>query len=138
MFQPRRIQSEPTWSDPAGIKIYTISASGRDVDQSAFAVQLAAMKTRVPIDWSEAPAFAIFHEGAGALYLVLVWWGNDNELFIRVAVREPGGWVSDMSRYSFCLWDLEIMWHERQFFIDTIYCAEPDLAAYRLKRYGNV
>ena len=96
------------------------------------------MKALAPIDWSRTPTFAIFHEGAGALYLVLAWWGNDNELFTRVAVREPQGWVSEAGQYSFCLWDLEVMWNERQYFIDTVYCAEPNLASYRLKRYGNV
>lgn len=88
------------------------------------------------VEWMKTPAFAIFHRGSVALYLVLAWWGNANELFTRVAVLEQNKWIEDANRFSFCLWDLEVMWHERQYFIDSVYCAEPDLASYRLKRHG--
>jgi hypothetical protein len=137
VFTPRRIVSRSDWSDSDGIKIYTISASGRDVDHRLFTAQLGAMKAEVPLVWNRTPAFCIFHEGASAPYLVLGWWGNDNELFTRVAVREPEGWAIDPLRYSFCLWDLEVMWHERLAFIETMYGGLPDLASYRLNRHCN-
>ena len=137
MFTPRRITSRPEWSDPDGIKIYTISASGSDVDHGQFTAQLRAMKSHVRVVWDRTAAFCIFHDGASAAYLVLGWWGNDNELFTRVAVREPAGWAIDPLKYSFCLWDLEVMWHERQTFIDTLYSGSSDLASYRLRRYGS-
>jgi hypothetical protein len=137
VFTPRRIISRPEWSDPDGIKIYTISARGSDVNQGQFADQLQAMKSQARITWHRTPAFCIFHEGASAAYLVLGWWGNDNELFTRVAVREPAVWTIDPLKYSFCLWDLEVMWHERQAFIETMYSGSSDLASYRLRRYGN-
>lgn len=136
MFSPRQIQSRVEWSDPDGVKLYTISADGGHVDHSAFLPQLVDMKRRVAVEWSTTPAFAIFHRGSTALYLVLAWWGNANELFTRVAVLEQNKWIEDPNRFSFCLWDLEVMWHERQYFIDSVYCAEPDLASYRLKRLG--
>ena len=80
------------------------------------------------------PAFAICHDGAGMQYLVLCYWGNDNELFTRVSVNLGGAWVEDPATYAFCLWDMEVMWAERAIFIDTLYSGNPDLAAYRARR----
>ncbi len=68
------------------------------------------------------------------LYLVLAWWGNDNELFVRVAVRESGTWLVGSDRYSFCLWDMEVMWFERQCYIDSMYSGSPNLQRYRAAR----
>jgi len=69
-------------------------------------------------------------------YLVLAWWGNENELFTSVSAKTESGWVEDASRYSFCLWDLEVFWHERNYFIEHIYCANPNLQSYRARRVG--
>jgi hypothetical protein len=137
MFRPRRIERRADWDDSDGVKIYAISATGLDVDRSAFTDELVEMKKRVSIDWRHTAAFAIFHDGATAPYLTLGWWGNDNELFTRVAARESQAWVTDAARYSFCIWDLEVMWHERQQYIDTVYTARPDLAAYRKRGYSG-
>lgn len=134
MYQPRTIASDPAWLDTDGIKIYTISTSPESVDQSAFRARLVQVKAQRTMAWSDTPAFAIFHEGSSALYLVVAWWGNDNELFTSVSVRTPLGWVEEPSRFSFCLWDLEVMWYERNAFVNFIYCPNPDLAAYRASR----
>ena len=68
------------------------------------------------------------------LVALLGWWGNDNEMFIAVAAEDATGWVEDLSRYSFCLWDMEVMWHERNAFIDWMYGVVPSLDAYRADR----
>lgn len=138
LFRPRRIDSSPEWHDEDGVKLYTVSASGRAVARSAYLVRLAEIKETIAIDWTTTPAFAIFHDGAHRLqYLVLAWWGNDNELLTSVSVREGERWVEDPRRYSFCLWDLEIFWAERAAFIDHLYCERPDLDAYRRARFAQ-
>ena len=135
MFHPRKIESHPSWADPSGIKIYTISAKGQPVDQSPYLVHLAETKRQKPVlDWSAVPAFAVFHDGASTAYLVLAWWGNDNELFTSVSVRAEMGWVEDPAKYSFCVYDLEVIWQERNHFIQFIECAGPSLEKYRTKR----
>jgi hypothetical protein len=63
-----------------------------------------------------------------------VWWGNDNELFTSVSARSSGDWVEDPRRYSFCLWDLEVFWFERNRYIELVYRSAPDLDAYRAAR----
>lgn len=74
---------------------------------------------------------------ATALYLVLAWRGNDNELFTSVSVKTESGWVEDASRFSFCLWDLEVFWWERNWFVETLYGLEPSLEAYRASHLGD-
>ncbi|WP_109126251.1 hypothetical protein [Dyella sp. C11] len=131
MYRPRPIVNLPRDTDPDGIKVYAISAPGKAVDVSHYLPRLQAMKQVRPIAWRSTPAFAIFHEGANARYLVLGWWGNDNEMFIAVAAEDASGWVEDMSRYSFCLWDMEVMWYERNAFVECMYGVVPSLDAYR-------
>lgn len=135
MYRPRPIMSLPADTDADGIKIYTIASGDEAVDSSRYLPRMAALKSARAIAWSTTPAFAICHEAAKARYLVLGWWGNDNEMFIAVAAEDASGWVEDMSRYSFCLWDMEVMWHERNAFVDWMYGAVPNLDAYRADRF---
>ncbi len=134
VFVPRRIESQPDWCDADGVKLYCISASGARVEHAAYLPRLMEMKRARAVDWPTTPAFAIFHDGATLRYLVLGWWGNDNELFTAVSVLTATGWVEDAGRFSFCVWDLEVMWHERNAFIAHVYCPAPNLAAYRASR----
>jgi hypothetical protein len=55
-------------------------------------------------------------------------------MFIAVAADDGTGWVEDMSRYSFCLWDMEVMWHERNAFVQNMYGTVASLEAYRADR----
>lgn len=134
MFQPRKIESHSSWTDADGIKIYTISASGMPVNQDGYALRLGEIKRQKNVDWATTPAFVLMHDGASCQYLVLAWWGNDNELFTSVSVITEAGWIEDPSRFSFCLWDLEVIWFERNCFIEHIYCASPSLENYRKSR----
>ena len=134
MFEPRRIDSHASWLDADGVKLYTISAHDRTVEQTGYRARLARVKTGIEVDWPSTAAFAIFHDGATAAYLVLAWWGNDNELFTSVSARSTQGWVEDPRRYSFCLWDLEVFWFERNRYVELVYRAAPDLDAYRAVR----
>jgi hypothetical protein len=134
MYRPRPIVSLPADTDVDGIKVYTIAADDRAVDIAHYLPRMNAMKQARPVSWRDTPAFAICHEAASARYLVLGWWGNGNEMFIAVAAEDATGWVEDMSRYSFCLWDMEVMWHERNAFVECMYGAVPSLEAYRADR----
>lgn len=107
------------------------------MDQAPYFLRLAEVKKQKAVAWPSTPAFAVFHDGAGAPYLVLAWWGNDNELFTSVSVKTASGWVEDPSRFSFCLYDLEVFWHERNCFIEFIDCPEPDIESYRAKRLSH-
>ena len=135
MYRPRRTERRTDWEQADGIKRYAIAATDAPVQPGLFEERLARVKQRKDWDWSGRPAFAIFHAGATGLYLVLAWWDNDNELFVSVSFRgESGDWVEDPLRHSFCLYDLEVIWAERQAYIDTLHSGRPDLSAYRAHR----
>jgi hypothetical protein len=134
MFKPRSIAGEIDWLDDTGTKIYTISAHHNKVAQSKYLPRLKDIKITHNRDWINTPAFVIFHDGSRCDYLVLVWWENDNELFTSVSVKVGGRWVEDPKKYSFCLYDLEILWAERNIYIQTIDCALPSLKKYQYSR----
>ena len=131
VYVPRHWSPIVGGSDADGLKLYSVSLTAAPVDTAPFKAKLDALKGSLDVPWSRTAAFAIFHRGADLDYLVLCWWGNDNELFVRVAVREGGEWTSDPERYSFCLWDMEIMWLERRSYIRWMYSGNADLEAYR-------
>ena len=138
MYQPRKTWPLTDCADPEQIKLYAISASGQPIETQPFLARLATVKAERALDWQHLPAFAIFHHGASMLYLVLCWWGNDNELFHSVSVLTAQGWVEDAQRYSFCLYDLEVIWFERNAFIAHIDQANADLDAYRAQRLPGI
>ena len=134
MFKQRKIESSPEWLDADGIKIYTVTRNNTAVDQTPFRQRLENVKNTRNLDWAITPAFALFHEGENFLYLVFAWWGNDNELFTSVSVLTESGWVEDHEKYSFCLYDLEIFWFERNAFVSTMYSGSSCIESYRKKR----
>ncbi len=134
MFRSRKIESDPGWIDPDGVKVYTISAQNLPVDQAPYLARLDEIKKQKAVVWASTPSFAIFHDGAEMAYLVLAWWSNDNELFTSVSVQTAGNWVEDPEKYSFCVYDLEVIWQERDHFVKFVDCARPSLASYRAAR----
>jgi hypothetical protein len=78
--------------------------------------------------------FVIRHSGFGADYLVLCWWDNQNELLQRVLVRRYGEprWSDGTGRFSICVWDLQVIWYERNAFVKHVLSQKtgPDLQAY--------
>jgi hypothetical protein len=64
--------------------------------------------------------FVICHQGRGGDYVVLCWWDLENELPTRVFVRGEQSWRPARDGESFCVWDLEILWLERQAYVATL------------------
>ena len=135
MYTPRKTLPLTSVSDPDGVKLYTISASGAEVDFARYRERLAYVKKDRNIN-SSIPSFAIMHDGATCAYLIVGWWSNGNELFLSVSVQEQNTWIEDMTKYSFCIWDLEVIWHERNSFIRYLYSGNPDLNKYRKDMNG--
>ncbi|HZE88141.1 MAG TPA: hypothetical protein VE404_01270 [Verrucomicrobiae bacterium] len=69
-------------------------------------------------------AFAIAHQGRGANYVVVCWWDRENELPTRVFVEESGRWRPAEGSESICVWDLQVLWFERETYVATL-LAEP-------------
>ncbi|MGI0119933.1 hypothetical protein [Zooshikella sp. RANM57] len=135
MFLKRKVECVTEYTDPDGMKLYSISFSGSKVDASKYIERLAAVKNEKALNWADIPAYAIFHDGEEREYLIVCWWLNGNELFHSVSVKEGGAWVEDPNKYSFCVYDLEIMWAERNFYIQTVDCENASIKEYRRRVY---
>ncbi len=106
------------------LKVYSITAVGPPPDWQEFepgaALALAALPPPAPPARPGA-GFLIGHRGRTERYVVLAWWDRENELPARVFVAgERGGWRPARDGESFCVWDLEVFWFERQAWVDTV------------------
>jgi hypothetical protein len=70
--------------------------------------------------------FAILHQGATIDYFGLYWWDGQIELPARVYVRGPKGWRLAAGGESFCVWDLRVIWWEREAYVTTVLAGRPD------------
>lgn len=119
MPTPRELNWGHLRLGPREFKCYRIQAPGQRGDWAHFALGLTEWLAHHPQRWSQQPGFVIFHQGAYRPYLICGWWDQGNELFQAVLVWADGQWQEDSQRYSFCLYDLEIFWAERHFFLQA-------------------
>lgn len=119
------------------LKIYGISHDGCPLTEEEFAggmvLALAALPRPAVALGRPGVGFLISHRGKTADYVVLGWWDRHNELPVRVFVREPGAfWRPSRGAESFCVWDLQVMWFEREAYVSTVMSGgDPDpVAAY--------
>lgn len=111
------------------LKLYDITLPGETIDEGVFEAGLPMALRALP-----APAFATSRPGVGFLirhqgldrqgrrigYLVLCWWDNGNELMTEVFIcgaGTDGKWIDARGRGSFCVWDMQIMAHERDAYV---------------------
>jgi len=125
------------------LKLYSIvygpGPLGREIYDEG--MRLALLQLPQPAEASHRPGvgFVIFHQGRGMHYLVLCWWDNENELFSRVFVREfdeMAHWRSATAGESGCVWDLQVIWHERQAYVESVLApdSDPDVESYLQRR----
>jgi hypothetical protein len=120
------------------LKLYSVRYGSSPVDWNAFAPGLAMAEATLPrparAEGRPGVGFLIAHQGRTGDYLVLGWWEQENELPLEVFVnrRGPGeSWRPARTRESVCVWDLEIIWAERQAYVATMLRnGESDPAAY--------
>lgn len=106
------------------LKLYSVVAGDGppDLDRFEPGMNLAEEVLPSPATDDRRPGagFTIAHHGASTDYLVVCWWDNENELPTRVFVRGSEGWRAATERESFCVWDLEILWQERELYVLTV------------------
>ncbi len=106
------------------LKTYSIVHGGRALEERAFraGLVLALRELPEPARNGGRPGlgFVVFHQGQTGDYVVLCWWDRENELPVRVFVRDQGAWRPAMDSESICVWDLEILWHERCAYVETL------------------
>ena len=131
-YAPRPIQSHGIRSHGEWrLKLYSIAYGDppstwdqywRDFEPG-FARVLAELPTRARTADRIGAGFLIAHRGHGSSYVVLGWWDRENELPLRIAVRdhaEGAHWRSPAASESVCVWDLEVIGHERDSYVASV------------------
>lgn len=122
------------------LKRYTVTLASTDAEsQTDWAEftrgrELAFAELPVPARTAVRPGvgFVIEHRGAGADYVVLGWWDRENELPVRIMVRDqqPGSnWRPAGPSESFCVWDLQVIAFERDAYVTTMLARGADDSA---------
>lgn len=147
-YQPRSASSlavihQSNWT----IKPYAIL--GRDsaadlFDPHVLAVIEAALPEPARTKSRPGVAFVIHHIAAPLDYLIICWWDNENELLTRILVRDAAAAQRDPAspfrlsdRESFCVWDMDIMWHERAAYVRHVLAGGGDLDSYISDRFDK-
>jgi hypothetical protein len=127
------------------IKTYAIAYDGRVPEDSAFAPAraLAAAALPQPPRTAERPgiAVAIEHRGRGIDYFVLGWWDRQNELPLRIWVREHEAnatWRAAQGSESVCVWDLQVLAFERDAYVATLLAGARDAEPAYLERHLQI
>ena len=109
------------------LKGYAITLPDAEVDPSDFtsgvALALESLPEPARADGRPALGILIAHEGRDARYVVLAWWDRENELPTRVFVSpasEGGEWRPARDGESFCVWDMQVLWFEREAYVETM------------------
>ena len=90
------------------------------------ALALAALPAPAVTGTRAGVGFVVAHQGDGVDYLVLGWWDRENELPLRVWVRESGDWRPAAGPESVCVWDLQVVGHERDAYVATVLSGAAD------------
>jgi hypothetical protein len=141
-YAPRAIRFSglrPT--GPWTLKLYAVAYGNAPFDWASFepGLQLAERALPVPDDSRGRPGLGLLiaHRGRTGDYVVLGWWDRENELPLRIFIRDgaSGSWRPAADDESVCVWDLEIVWAERQAWVARMLGrGGPDPAAYLASR----
>lgn len=105
------------------LKVYAIHYGDEPFDRDRFTGAWALVASSLPppdiASGRPGVGFVILHQGATGDYFVLCWWDNENELPTRVFVRGADGWRPAADGESFCVWDLRVIWSEREAYVAT-------------------
>jgi hypothetical protein len=124
-YAKRRVQPlQPLKFADWRLKVYGVNAKGRSLDPALVEVARLAALDILPQPGVSPPeryglGFMIIHAAIAVDFVVICWWGAQNELFLRVLTGPPGRpqqlrQHSNMDGPLGCVWDLGVIWSERE------------------------
>jgi len=106
------------------LKVYSIHEADVAFERARFDDGCAQLDALLPTADASSGCpglgFVILHQGVTGDYLILCWWDRENELPTRVLIRDSGVWRAAQGGESFCVWDLRVMWFEREAYVATM------------------
>jgi len=106
------------------LKTYSITYDNVEFRSQAFEAGLREGERDLPTPSQNAQrpgvGFVIMYQGRTGDYLILAWWDRENELPIRVFVRECASWRPATGGESVCVWDLRVIWWEREAYVGSV------------------
>ncbi len=117
------VQSVRGWR----LKCYSVTHAPPTPDFAAFAdgvdLALQSLPGPDPASGRLGVGFIVGHAGREADYVVLGWWDRQNELPVKVIVRDRvagASWRPAAGGESFCVWDLQVIAAERDSYVATV------------------
>jgi glutathione synthase/RimK-type ligase-like ATP-grasp enzyme len=131
-FRKRQIWSDLLFEKRGWqLKIYFVMCEDQPPMRARFAAGIDFVLDQLPapdpLAGRPGVGFLILHAGRDADYTVLCWWDRENELPIRIAVREQqdtAPWRAAGPSEGICIWDLEIIAAERNAYVSTMLAGE--------------
>ena len=112
------------------LKVYSIVYGDAPLDWAGFEHGIRGAELALPDPDLDAgrPGLGVLiaHQGRTGDYVVLGWWNSENELPLEIWVRRDrtDPWRRAESGESACVWDLEVLWEERQAWIRAMLSAD--------------
>jgi hypothetical protein len=112
------------------LKAYAIHYGDRPFDRNRFAGAWLQAISELPqpaiaVD-RPGVGFVVMHQGRTGDYFILAWWDRENELPLRVFVADAGEWRPVRGGESACVWDLRVIWSEREAYVGTVLAGRTD------------
>ena len=112
------------------LKVYAIHHADRVFERERFAggwaLAAQALPTPATTGVPQGAGFAVLHQARTCDYLILCWWDRENELPTRIFIKDSDGWRPKTRGESFCVWDLRVVWHEREAYVATVLSGGDD------------
>ena len=116
------------------LKRYDVHYADETPDASAYERGLAFATDRLPqparTEARPGLGFCIRSTGRTGNYLILGWWDHRYELVVRCFTDSSGAWAQRDGTHSFCVWDLQVLWAEREAYVKHMMSDTPDVEAY--------
>jgi len=145
-YAPRPIRPLDTWLlDGWTLKVYGITHGPAPIAPALLEAARSLAARTLPQPAVAADRYGLgfvgIHQGNGADFVFVDWWGNDNEIH-HVNYCAGSGDVARLEEVRgavICVWDLRVLEFERRAWIETMLAnpAGPDRDAYLAHRLSE-
>lgn len=140
-YRPRAIRYLGLWHvDQWRLKAYTISPAGVEPSHELVEAARALAEDRIAESAGSGENYRVgyvgVHAGKTGNFVFIDWWANENEVYHHVyassAERPTDFQYLTPTGASACVWDLQLIWFEREAWVATILSRPdaPDIDAY--------